>query len=310
MRILFFCISIVISLFNSCVKAPVPQWMINKERVLAIKSYPAETTENALLEALAVGPNGAVDPFAVFWVGSSMDNVSNFSKGKEKNKFSGKIMPPIGNLVSYFLPVTPGNYMAIAILKNNKQVINLKEINKVTEVTNRNPVINDLIFSKRILSQNDIKDNIKISADYFEPDNDKVKFSWYVTDGTILGCSTQIEEWSVDKRVGYHDIFAVTRDKKGGIDWKAGEVFVGSIQDRVWLESGGILYPADISFKTYPDTFTYTVSVLQEDSMRGFKIKFFTPVTVPVADTVTLDRIYLKFDSCSGCNMVFRKVKE
>ena len=310
MRKNFFFIIIVLSvLVSSCVEPPVAEWEINKERILAVKSYPAQTTTNAVLEALAFGPNGPAEPFDIFWRGSSINDVSDYSKNRDTAKTSGTIIPPIGNRVTYQLPETEGTYWAITILKDNPHVITLKEVYKVTEVTNRNPKLSDLIFDKRFFPGNDTEKEINVSVNFNDPDNDKLLFSWFVTAGSLNGCNTNKEIWKIKKSAGYNEIFVVARDGKGGIDWKVGEIYVGDYQDKNWVESGGILYPTDLSLSTYPDTFTYEVTVVKDSSSdRGFKIDFGNRVTESV-DAITLDKVFLNFESCSLCKMIFHKVK-
>ncbi len=302
-----FLFSIVI-IFVGCIKEPAEYWQINKPRILAIKAYSPQITDEAftLVEALAFSPSGPiVDVSKIKWLAVSVKNVSLYSRGEEKMRLAGFFLFPEGPLVVYFPPSTTGTYWVGAYLDGDTNHISLKQIDRVNKVDNRNPEIEKLTILPSHIIDNDLND-LSLKVDAYDPDSDKLTFSWFVVNGKLSGCTKSIEKWTIKGLSGYNQIFVVARDRKGGIDWKMGEIFIGKNNSKRWAISGGVLYPLPATID-YPTVFTYSVKINRDKSQRGFHIDFIQPVTTD--DAITLDRWYLGFVSCNPCNMRFRILK-
>ncbi|GEM_PF-6618160 len=300
-----FYVLIFLFVLPSCFSPPHEYWKIDKPRILAVKAYkPEVVTGGTFLEALAFSSEGPVLPQNIYWVAFSLKNVSLYSMGKEKVRPAGTILPPVGNFVFYTPPVTPGEYWVAVKLKENNTTLFLKSVKRVTEVTNSNPSIKDLVINPSPLVSDEIK-KVTLNVVPYDPDGDTVYYSWFVVNGSLTGCTKSSEEWDVSGLTGYNQVFVVARDRRGGIDWRMGEIYRGKIEG-VWVESGGMLYPLPGSVSVYSSPFTYSVTIVKTDDERGFRINFLQPAT---GSTTTLDRWYLGFTSCNPCNMVFRVVK-
>ncbi len=291
-----------------CTSQPADYWQINKPRILAIKSYSPQVTseEYVPVEVLAYSPDGPISPLDIKWFALSVEDISLYSRGDAKVRLAGFFVPPIGVYAYYFPPVTPGTYWIGAILEDDVKHPSMKEIARVTEVTNRNPDISDVeILPSPVLSP-DFSDDLTLIAHAGDPDGDELTYSWFVVDGRLTGCTRASEEWDVSGLSGYNQVFVVARDRKGGIDWKMAEIYRGDSDNETWLESGGMLYPVPDT-SGYSGTITYSVSITRDSSERGFTIAFLKPVTGDTEST-TLSRWYLGFTSCSPCVMRFRVI--
>ena len=305
MRGVFIILPVVLFLFMGCIKPPAEYWQINKERILAVKAYSPQITDESavILEAVAFSPHGPVEISKIKWMAFSIENVSLYSRGEESLKPAGSFFLPVGNIVAYFPPVTPGTYWVGVFLDDDPEHPTLKQVERVTETTNRNPIIRAVkITPSRVVSPEEKIEEVRLEVDATDPDGDSVTYSWFVVNGSLSGCTKRSEVWNIEGLKGYNQIFVVARDRRGGIDWKMAEIYAGKKGSASWIESGGMLYPLP-STSSYPSVFTYSVEIYPDSSERGFHINFLKPVTDENA--TSLARWYLGFTTCNPCNMEF-----